>query len=144
MDEVKELEGSSEIGESLFQKQACAACHTFADGQAPKGPHLVDIGKRYSPKEIVESILKPSVKLAQGFESWQFLTLDGEVITGFVVTESAERIVIRDGRGIMHELSHADIEERKKQEQSMMPEGLVGNLTVEQLAHLVAYLKSLH
>lgn len=144
LDEVKELEGSSEIGKSLFQTQACAACHTFADGQAPKGPHLVDIGKRYSPKEIVESILKPSLKLAQGFESWQFLTLDGEVITGFVVTESAERLVIRDGRGIMHELSQAEVEERKKQEQSMMPEGLVGNLTVQELAHLVAYLKSLH
>ena len=38
-------------------------CHTDADGQMPKGPHLVDIGKRYSPAELVESILKPSAKL---------------------------------------------------------------------------------
>jgi hypothetical protein len=44
----------------------------------------------------------------------------------------------------MHELTQADIEERKKQEKSMMPEGLVGNLKLEQLADLMAYLESLH
>jgi putative membrane-bound dehydrogenase-like protein len=136
--------GNAEQGKSLFQTQACNACHTFADGQPPKGPHLVDIGKRYSRKELIESILKPNAKLAQGFDSWQFLTVDGDVITGFVVTESAESVVIRDGQGIMHELVQSQIEERKKQEKSMMPEGLVGNLKPEQLADLLAYLESLH
>lgn len=135
--------GTAEKGKALFQTQACVACHTFADGQPPKGPHLVDIGKRYSRAELLESILKPSAKLAQGFDSWQFLTADGAVITGFVVTESADKVVIRDGQGIMHELVQADIEERKKQEKSMMPEGLVGNLKPEQLADLLAYLESL-
>ena len=135
--------GTAENGKVLFQTQACVACHTFADGQPPKGPHLVDIGKRYSRAELLESILKPSAKLAQGFDSWQFLTADGAVITGFVVTESAEKVVIRDSQGIMHELTQADIEERKKQEKSMMPEGLVGNLKPEQLADLLAYLESL-
>jgi len=137
-------QGTAEKGRMLFQSQACVACHTFADGQAPKGPHLVDIGKRYSRKELIESIIVPSAKLAQGFDSWQFLTSDGEVLTGFVVTESADKVVIRDSQGIMHELAQGDIEERKKQEKSMMPEGLVGNLKLDQLADLLAYLESLH
>ncbi|MBL8868702.1 MAG: c-type cytochrome, partial [Planctomycetaceae bacterium] len=137
-------QGAAEKGRVLFQSQACVACHTFADGQAPKGPHLVDIGKRYSRKELIESIVSPSAKLAQGFDSWQFLTSDGEVLTGFVVTESADKVVIRDSQGIMHELAQGDIEERKKQEKSMMPEGLVGNLKLDQLADLLAHLESLH
>ncbi len=140
---LKDNNGNAEKGKALFQSQACIACHTFADGQAPKGPHLVDIGKRYNRQELVESIIKPSAKMAQGFESWQLLTKDGDVLTGFVTTESAERIVIRDGRGIMQELAQEEIEERKKQEISMMPEGLVGNLTVDQLSDLLAYLESL-
>jgi putative heme-binding domain-containing protein len=144
IEQLADAQGKADQGKTLFQSQACVACHTFADGQPPKGPHLVDIGKRYSRKELIESILKPSAKLAQGFDSWQFLTADGEVVTGFVVTESADKVVIRDSQGVMHELTQADIEERKKQEKSMMPEGLVGNLKLEQLADLLTYLEALH
>ena len=61
--------------------------HTDADGQTPKGPHLVDIGKRDSPAELVESMLKPSVKIAQGYEAYNFAMADGRVFTGFVVSE---------------------------------------------------------
>jgi hypothetical protein len=41
------------------------------------------------------------------------------------------------------ELDRTEIETREKQEPSMMPEGIVGNLTPEQLADLLAYLRSL-
>jgi putative heme-binding domain-containing protein len=140
---VVSLKGNPEAGKKLFENQACIACHTFADGQTPKGPHLVDIGRRYTRPELVESLIQPSAKIAQGFDSWQFLTRDGEVLTGFVVTESAERVLLRNGQGVLQALSQDDIEERKKQEQSMMPQGLVGALTVEQLSDLLAYLETL-
>jgi len=140
---VVSLKGNAEAGKKLFETQACIACHTFADGQLPKGPHLVDIGRRYTRPELVESLIQPSAKIAQGFDSWQFLTKDGEVLTGFVVTESADRVLLRNGQGVLQALSQDDIEERKKQEQSMMPQGLVGALTVEQLSDLLAYLETL-
>ena len=70
-----------ERGRALFAAQSCRACHTDADGQTPKGPHLVDIGKRYSPAELVESILKPSAKIAQGYEAYSFAMADGRVVT---------------------------------------------------------------
>jgi hypothetical protein len=92
------------------------------DDQTPKGPHLVDIGKRYTPTELVESILKPSAKIAQGYESYSFAIADGRVFTGFVVSEAASTVQIRE---------------------SVMPEGIAGNLTPEQLADLIAYLQSL-
>ncbi len=41
------------------------------------------------------------------------------------------------------EPKRAAIEERRKQEQSMMPVGIVNNVTPEQLADLIAYLRSL-
>ncbi len=76
-------ESDPKKGESLFKVQSCITCHTTADGQTPKGPHLVDIGKR------------------------------------------------------------DEIEARVQQKQSAMPEGLVANLTPDQLADLLAYLQSL-
>ncbi len=138
------LKGNAEAGKALFKSQACIACHTYADGQTPQGPHLVDIGKRYSRKELVDSVLEPSLKLAQGFDTWSVLTSDGQVFTGFVVLESAERLTLRGSDGKRMEVPQDDIDERRKQEQSMMPAGLVNNLTPEQFADLLAYLESLH
>jgi putative membrane-bound dehydrogenase-like protein len=135
--------GDAAKGKALFKAQSCAACHTDADGQALKGPHLVDIGKRYSAAELVESVLKPSAKIAQGFETHRFDMADGKVYTGFVVSERARSVLIREATGAQRELPLAQIESRTVQKQSMMPEGVVNNLTPEGLADLIAYLQSL-
>lgn len=135
--------GNPERGKLLFTAQSCVACHTVAEGQTPKGPHLVDIGKRYKPAELVESILKPSAKIAQGFDTYSFITTDGKILQGFVVSESAEAIELRQNDGTAKTLPTDEIDERVKQEVSMMPNGVVGNLTPEQLADLLAYLESL-
>jgi putative membrane-bound dehydrogenase-like protein len=135
--------GDAARGKPLFRAQSCNACHTDADGQALKGPHLVGIGKRYSAAELAESILRPSAKITQGFETYLFEMADGKVITGFVVSERARTVVIREGTGAQHELQRARIETRTVQKQSMMPDGVVNNLTPEDLADMVAYLQSL-
>ena len=103
----------------------------------------MDIGKRYSAAELLESILKPSAKIAQGFETYTFEMADGKVYTGFVVSESAGSVLIREATGTQRELKRAQIEARAIQKQSMMPDGLVNNLTPEELSSLIAYLQSL-
>jgi putative heme-binding domain-containing protein len=140
---VLAVTGDPAKGELLFKSQSCVACHTTADGQRPKGPHLVDIGKRYKPDELIESILQPSAKIAQGYEAYHFSTVDGLVYTGFVVSESAAAIRIREASGVERALNRAEIEERTLQKLSVMPEGLMANLTPNQGADLLAYLLSL-
>lgn len=135
--------GDARNGKALFKSQSCSACHTDAHGQTPKGPHLVEIGKRYSAAELVESVLKPSAKIAQGFETYRFETADGRVYTGFVVSESAHAVLIREVTGVPRELKRDQMESRQRQDQSAMPDGVVNNLTPEQLADLIAYLRSL-
>jgi len=135
--------GNAENGGLLFRQQSCINCHTFANGQQPRGPHLVDIGKRYKRAELIESIVQPNKKIAQGFDTWAIAMQDGKVFTGFVVLESAETVTLRDATGVSHELIQDQIEDRVKQEISMMPPGIVGNLSPEQLADLIAWLESL-
>lgn len=142
-DHVMQTDGDAERGAKLFLQQSCVACHTYANGQQPKGPHLVDIGKRYKKEELIESILKPDAKIAQGFDTYTFVTDDGKVVTGFVVSESAETLTLRKNDGLSVELIQDDIDERAKQKISMMPKGIVGNLTPAQLADLIAYLQTL-
>ncbi len=138
-----QAKGDAGRGKALFASQSCRACHTDADGQTPKGPHLVDIGKRYPPAELVESILKPSAKIAQGYEAYSFAMADGRVVSGFVVREGAAVVQVRESSGALRELKKSEIEERKRQEPSAMPEGIASAMTPEQLADLIAYLRSL-
>ncbi|WP_437188279.1 DUF7133 domain-containing protein [Planctomicrobium sp. SH668] len=140
---VVNITGDAERGKRIFEQQSCAACHTFAKGQTPKGPDMVDITKRYPRPQLLESILKPSAKIAQGFETNVIATEDGQIYTGFVVGESADAIQVRQGNGVLVRIHVDDIDERAKQEISMMPEQIAGNLTLEQLADLLAYLDSL-
>ena len=67
----------------------------------------------------------------------------GKTHTGFVVLESAETVTIRQTDGLSRELRQDDIDERLKQEISMMPKGVVGNLSPQQLADLIAWLQTL-
>ena len=131
-------------GQKLFVAQSCVKCHTTANGQKPKGPHLVDIGKRYKPSELVESVLKPSAKIAQGFDTYGFMTTEGRIIVGFVTSESAKQIQVRQLDGVPITIEKNQLDERVKQSKSMMPDGLVDNLTPQQLGDLLAYLQSLN
>jgi len=140
---ANDFKGNPKKGEPLFIRQNCVACHTTANGQVPKGPHLVDIGKRYKKHELIESILNPNAKIAQGFDTYAFITVEGKVISGFITSESANDVNIRQTNGLPIVLKKEDIEVRRKSEGSMMPKGLVDNLTPELLADLIAYLQSL-
>ncbi len=140
---VLNTKGNADRGKTVFTTQSCRACHTDADGQMPKGPHLVDIGKRYSYGELVESILKPNTKIAQGYEAYNFAMSDGRVFSGFVVSEGPASVQIRDASGSLRELKRSEIDQRRRNETSTMPEGLAATLSAEQFADLVAYLQSL-
>lgn len=137
------VKGNAKSGATIFQSRSCVACHTIADGQTPKGPHLVDIGKRYKAEELIESIIKPSAKIAQGYEAYIFSMVDGQVFTGFVVSEGAQLVRIRENNGVQRVLKRDTIEARARQTPSAMPEKMVADLTPAQLADLVAYLQSL-
>ena len=48
-----------------------------------------------------------------------------------------------EGVQVLASEARAEIDERREIKSSVMPDGLAGNLTVEQLASLVTYLESL-
>ncbi|MBS0211088.1 MAG: discoidin domain-containing protein [Planctomycetes bacterium] len=140
---VLKQRGDVAEGEQLFHRLQCVKCHTVRQDETPRGPFLGHIASTYKRRELTESILLPSKSIAQGFATQQFIMDDGRVFTGFVTSEGATEVVIRDLEANETKLPVAQIEERGKQPLSMMPEGLAKELTVGQLASLVDYLESL-
>ncbi|HVW00255.1 MAG TPA: discoidin domain-containing protein [Planctomycetaceae bacterium] len=143
LDEIGTLKGDAGLGARLFERQGCVACHTTSPTETPKGPFLGGISTRYNRRELTESILKPSTKIAQGFETQWFLTDSGKVYDGFVVRESGDEVELRNAAGVVTILPKSEIEERGKRDLSMMPTGLVDRLSPEQFASLLVYLESL-
>ena len=139
---VSKLDGDATRGKELFTTQGCVACHTVSEEDPPKGPFLGGIATRYSRAELLESVLKPSAKIAQGFETQWFKTKN-DVLEGFVTRESGEEIELRNLTGAATLLKKSDVKQRGKRDTSMMPTELADKLSTRDLASLVAYLESL-
>lgn len=140
---VQKLPGDAKLGSRLFVRQSCVACHTVKQGETPKGPYLGGISARYKRHELAESVLKPSAKIAQGFEAQWFQTSQGLIIEGFVTRESGSEVELRTSTGAAAIINKDDVEDRGKRDVSIMPDGLVKNLTAEEVAAILAYLESL-
>ncbi|MEI6234486.1 MAG: HEAT repeat domain-containing protein [Planctomycetota bacterium] len=138
---VQKETGNRELGEELFKKQNCIACHTVNKNDPPKGPYLGDIVNRYKRPELLESILRPNAKITQGFETIKYKMKDGRVMEGFVVKKGDDEIEIRSSPTEQLTLQVKDIASSKPHENfSIMPEGLVKDLSTQELASILAYL----
>jgi len=135
--------GDAKEGQQMYLKAGCIACHTINPDEPPKGPILSAVAKIYDRAALTESILKPSAKIAQGFESQWFKTKKGEQIEGFVVREGGDSVDVRNIAGQAMTLEKADITERGKRDVSIMPEGLLNSFTPVDLQNLLAWLESL-
>jgi len=83
-----------------------------------------------------------AARIAQGFATQSFTTTDSRQLTGSVVREGQDEVIIRDLAGAGTTLRKAAVVSRSVSEGSMMPAGLVDTLSVEELASLLAFLES--
>ena len=143
VDVIQKTKGDPALGEELFSRLSCTKCHTVRASEQARGPFLGNIVNTYKRKELAESILLPGKTIAQGFATQVFALEDGRTVTGFVVVEAADKVVIRNAQGEEQTIATNAIEERGKQTTSMMPEGLVKEITIPEFASLLDYLESL-
>ena len=139
---VGAVTGDAQLGRTLFTRQGCVACHTASPEETEKGPSLGGIATRYSRAELIESIMRPAAKVAQGFATNFFDTTDGKHVEGFVVREGGTEVVIRDLAGVETTVRKDQIKSRGVREGSIMPPGLADTMTVHELASLLAFLGS--
>jgi putative heme-binding domain-containing protein len=140
---VLKTHGQVKTGEELFTRQGCVNCHTVRADEPPRGPFLGNLAATYKRPELAENILIPSKTIAQGFVGNHFELKDGTEYDGFVTLEAADKVVIRNTAAQEIIIPVKDIAKRDKLAISIMPEGLVANLSVEEFASLLDYLEAL-
>jgi putative heme-binding domain-containing protein len=137
--------GGVESGKLVFhgRKAACATCHRVGSEGGKIGPDLSKVGERRNDRDLLEAVIVPSASIARGYESQTIRTTDGRTLTGLVVRETTESIFLRTSDQLEIRLRRSDIEEQKPSEVSIMPAGLENTMTRQELADLLAYLRSL-
>jgi putative heme-binding domain-containing protein len=138
--------GNVERGRELFFNAAlvnCQTCHQIAGKGRDVGPDLSHVGKKYNGAQILENIVDPSKTIEQKYVVYAVQTADGKTHTGIVAERSAESAALKDAQGNLVRFKLKDVETFEPQKKSLMPDGLLKDLTAEQAADLLAFLESL-
>jgi putative heme-binding domain-containing protein len=141
---ILSLKGDAERGRRLLSSGAlqCSGCHRLGEGPEKLGPDLGKIGVKYTPAQILESILEPSKTIEAKYAGTVIQTKSGDVLSGIVISKEGGTIVLRDAEKVTR-LSAEGIERMNPMKNSLMPEGLLQHLTAQEASDLLSYLGSL-
>jgi putative heme-binding domain-containing protein len=121
----------------------CRNCHEVSDKSQSVGPTLQEINKKYrEPAEMLQHVLQPSLKIEETFTAYTILMTDGRALTGLVDSQSDEEVVLRTAERKILRLPRAEIEQMKKGTKSLMPDQILGDLTAQEAADLLEYVRS--
>ncbi len=145
LDRWNELVGSGgepEAGRRVFFRTACVNCHSHRGRGATTGPDLTSLSGQMTPRRVLESILHPSKEVGPLYVPWQVVTIDGRVLTGLKLDKAGagNSLRLQGADGLIFEVPLADIDTQLPIEQSIMPTGLEGTMSVEELRDLIAFL----
>ena len=139
-------DGDAEKGKKIYHKPqlACISCHKLKGvGLTDIGPDLGSIGASAPADYIIESLLEPSKKIKEGFQSITITTKDGDFYAGSIVKEYGTRIRIKTSSGEELTIQKSNIKSRETSKVSMMPVGLTDTLNESELIDLLKYLTEL-
>ncbi len=134
------LAAQPERGRVVFEKN-CAACHQIGKLGVVVGPDIADLRTK-TPAQILLDILSPNQAIDNNYVSYTVVTKDGRVETGFIATETASSITLKQPENKTQLILRQDIEELKSNGISLMPDGLEKNITIEQMADLISFVKN--
>jgi putative membrane-bound dehydrogenase-like protein len=136
--------GDAMVGESIFRTNftaQCIRCHKVGQVGGDVGPNLNGLAKRLDGRAMLESLIDPQAKIADGYGLVTFTMKNGEILAGSIEKKSANFLSIKDQSGARSLIKTADIKSRSKSVSSMPP--MMGILTPRDLRDLVAYMKTL-
>ena len=126
-------------GLAVFQKKACHKCHA---GSGPLGPNLAGAAARFSREDLFGSILDPHKEVAPPYQTTQIATSAGKVYSGLIVYESPDATLVQTTPETTIRIAGDEILSMKKGRVSLMPSGLLNDVTDLDLADLYSYLKT--
>lgn len=128
-------------GKKIFSEN-CGICHQVNGAQGMKlGPDLSTV-RNWNPAELVTKILDPNQSIKGGYELWDIALANGEFLQGIITTETPTAITINNVASLPRIVARKDIKSISSSGMTIMPTGFEKQITKEEMAGLIAYLKN--
>jgi putative heme-binding domain-containing protein len=144
-DYLKKMPNPNAAGEVVSGEKAyrdhCAVCHTSQNGKPSVGPAIDNLG-HWTNEQWIVSVMDPNQVIEDKYKQTTILTADQQVLSGIVVETSPNTLRLVGSDGNRREIAMSEIEEQKRSNISLMPEGFEAKITPQQLADIVKYLRT--
>lgn len=137
-----------ERGKKVFREALCIRCHRMGFEGAAVGPDLTSLGRRFSRRDILESILNPSKVVAEQYRLAKIQTKDGRSLSGQILPSRDYRSpqLLLATKPLepyeVTEIPKVEIEEFEISETSVMPNDLLNHFTKEEILDLLGWLEA--
>jgi putative heme-binding domain-containing protein len=119
----------------------CVRCHSVGNQGGKVGPALTNIGNQLTREQILQSLVEPSARLAPGFGMVKLTLKDGQQVTGTLMSETAEELILKTSQAEPLEVPVGRIEKRENYPSSMPPMG--NTMSKSEIRDVIEFLSSL-
>ena len=126
-------------GRAVYQR-TCHACHKLFDAGGDVGPELTG-SDRANADYILENVLDPSATVAYEYTVTNVATSDGRLVSGILRGQTPAVLTVQTANERVL-IPAEDVEDVKRSNVSMMPEGQLETLSEQEVRDLFSYLAS--
>ena len=135
------------VGRRLFfhsKLAGCSKCHAIHGRGSSVGPDLTNIHNQTDVTRnwLLKHIVNPNAEMAPYYRPQQLLTVNGKMLVGLIVGTEGKKQGYVATDGTVFYVDKDDVEERREMQTSIMPNGLLDTMSVDEIRHLIAYLLS--
>jgi quinoprotein glucose dehydrogenase len=140
--------GDAANGKKLFYEKveaSCLRCHQINKEGGDVGPHMDAVATRGNREYLLESIVDPNAKIAQGFDTVLVTKKNDTTVAGILKSETADEfgILVQDEDGFnIVKVKKADVKAREKG-MSGMPPGFADILPKQDIRDIIEFLTTL-
>ncbi len=140
---IAEVDGNVKMGKTLFQSSGCASCHNI-HGEGPVyAPDLSVSVVRMNDAALIDSMLMPEKNSAEDAQVWILELDDGRQVRGMIRSRSDVALTLFDTGGNLVDVPLGKIEREWKSDEPIMSHQILSGINIEEMASLLAFLKSL-
>jgi putative heme-binding domain-containing protein len=139
VDEIANLKGDAARGKDAATR--CLMCHQIGGTGAELGPALDGWGRGKSADVVATALVLPNAEVAFGYEGTELKTKEGVTIQG-VLIKQGDPLMMRSMGGVTQIIPADRVASRQRMKESLMMSAAQLGLTAQDVADLVAFLRS--
>jgi putative membrane-bound dehydrogenase-like protein len=139
VEDIAKMTGDPAKGKETATR--CLMCHSVGGVGAEVGPALDGWGRGKGADVIATAIVKPSADIASGYDGTELRTNDGLTIQGLLIKQG-DPLMMRSMGNVTQIIPASRVGGRRRMQESLMMSAAQLGLTAQDVADLVAFLKS--